>query len=127
AKYFNYHKPGVATSSSDYSGTPGLDLDEFINIFRFKRNKHLRFMQQRLIEQEQEKYIDYRFNKILVKRITKLEGEELNDFIKEYRPDFNFTQTSTLTDFYQYILNSSYKFKREKLQKDALNDTKENN
>src|SRR5665647_816460 len=62
-KIFSYEKPGVATSINPGSGSVGMDLDEFINIFRFKRNKQLRKMQDRLLEQEQENYIKYRFNK----------------------------------------------------------------
>jgi hypothetical protein len=119
-KIFNYDKPGISTSSpSDYSGAAGMDLDEFINMFRFKRNRRLQSLQLRMIEQEQEKYIDYRFNKILVRRITRLQGPALDTFMKQYRPDFEFTQTSSTVDFYQYILNASYQFRREQLQKSA--------
>ena len=114
AKAFNYHKPGISTTSSDYSGTPGLDLDEFINIFRFKRNKELKHLQTRVLDQERESYISYRFNKNLIRRITHLEGTDLDDFLVRYRPSFEFTQLSTLPNFYQYILNSSYQFKRER-------------
>jgi len=115
AKIFNYEKPGIKTTSSDYSGTAGMDLDEFINMFRFKRNKHLKYMQDRLINQEQENYINYRFNKTLVKRITHLEGKNLDSFMVQYRPDFNFVQTSSTVIFYQYILNASYQYKKEML------------
>ena len=114
AKAFNYHKPGIATNSSPYSGTPGLDLDEFINIFRFKRNKSLKHLQTKVLEQEQESYISYRFNKNLIRRITHLDGINLNDFLVRYIPSFEFTQFSTLPNFYQYILNSSYQFKKER-------------
>ena len=115
AGIFNYQKPGIKTSGSPYSGAAGMDLDEFINIFRFKRNKQLHYMQKRLMEEEQENYINYRFNKVLVKRITRLEGKDLDAFMIQYRPDFEFTQTSSTLDFYQYILNASYKFKKEGL------------
>jgi hypothetical protein len=115
AKIFNYQKPGISTNTSDYSGAAGMDLDEFINIFRFKRNKQLKYMQNRLMEQEQERYINYRFNKTLVKRITRLEGKNLDSFMVLYRPDFYFTQNSTTVVFYQYILNASYQFRRELL------------
>lgn len=115
AKIFNYQKPGIKTTTSDYSGAAGMDLDEFINIFRFKRNKQLKYMQNRLLEQEQEKYINYRFNKTLVKRITRLEGKNLDTFMVRYRPDFDFTHNSTTVIFYQYILNASYQFRRELL------------
>lgn len=124
SKYFNFQKPGISTTSSEYGGGSGLDLDEFINIFRFKRNKRLKYMQGRVLEQEQENYINYRFNKSTVKRITHLEGENLDKFMVKYRPDFNFTQTSSTVNFYQYILNSSYKFKREKLIDEGKKETK---
>lgn len=120
ATMFNYQKPGIKTGASDYGGAVGMDVDEFINIFRFKRNKRLRYMQNRMLEQEQEKYIDYRFNKTLVRRITKLEGTTLDNFMKEYRPDYEFTQNSSTVDFYQYILNASYEYKRTELEKGAV-------
>ncbi len=116
-KIFSYEKPGVASSITPGSGSVGLDLDEFINIFRFKRNKQLRKMQDRLLEQEQENYIKYRFNKTAVKRITRLEGADLDTFMALYRPDFEFTQMATTVEFYQYILNAAYQFKKELLIK----------
>jgi hypothetical protein len=123
AKIFNYQRPGISTSVSDYSGGGGLDLDEFINIFRFKRNKRLKFMQNRLLEQEQETYINYRFNKTLVKRITHLVGKDLDTFMVRYRPDYDFTQRTTTAVFYQYILNASYQFKKELLTGEAKKET----
>ncbi len=122
AKIFNYEKPGVSSSTSSYSGTPGLDLDEFINIFRFRRNKQLAHMQKRLEEEEKEKYIDYRFNKISVKRITGLSGKELDDFMLLYRPDYEFTVQSSTVDFYQYILNCSYSYKKQLLKQQLKPD-----
>lgn len=123
AKIFNYQRPGIKTSVSEYSGGGGLDLDEFINIFRFKRNKRLKYMQNRLLEQEQETYINYRFNKTLVKRITRLEGNNLDTFMIRYRPDFEFTQNTSAVNFYQYILNASYQFKIELLIAEGKKET----
>ena len=74
-------------------------------------------MQDRLLEQEQENYIKYRFNKTAVKRITRLEGTELDNFMTLYKPDFEFTQTASTVDFYQYILTASYQFKKDLLIK----------
>ena len=117
-KIFSFEKPGVSSSINPGSGSVGLDLDEFINIFRFKRNRQLRKMQDRLLEQEQENYIKYRFNKTAVKRITRLEGADLDNFMALYKPDFEFTQMATTAEFYQYILNASYQFKKELLIKE---------
>jgi len=68
AKAFNYHKPTLKftqpqTSSSTVPSAVGLDLDELINAFRFKRNRQMLSFQQRLIQQEQDKYIDHRYTK----------------------------------------------------------------
>lgn len=115
AKDFNYHKPGIATSTSDYAGGGGLDLDEFINMFRFKRNKAEASFQKRLMEDEQEKYINYRFNKNLVRRITQIKGAALDSFMIIYRPPYEFVRISTTAEFYQYILDASYQYKKDML------------
>jgi hypothetical protein len=127
AKYFNYSKPTVRTNSDSYTGAAGMDINELINIFRFKRNKQLRKLQERLVEQEQENYINYRFNKNTVRRITGLQGKQLDQFITEYRPDFEFTQNSSLVEFYQYILNASYDFKKRRLMSPQQLDSLQNN
>lgn len=93
AKYFNYQKPGIRLSNSpSFLGSPGLsvgfDLNEIINIFRFKRNRNLQFLQNRLISQEQEKYVNYRFTKRFVQKLTRLEGQDLLDFMEYCRPSY---------------------------------------
>ena len=118
AEYFNYHKPGVRLSDDD--GTAGIDLDQLINVFRFRRNKDLHFMQQRLEEDEQDKYVDYRFNRGLIKRITTIDSADIATFMVRYRPSFQFVQRASLADFYQYILDASYEFKGEKMRRDSL-------
>ena len=75
-------------------------------------------MQDRLLEQEQENYIKYRFNKTAIKRITRLEGAELDSFMTLYKPSFEFTQTATTVQFYQYILTASYQFRKDRLIKE---------
>jgi hypothetical protein len=123
AKIFEYDRPGLSLSSNAWSGAAGLDLNELVNIFRFKHNRQLQRMQERLMEEEKEKFISYRFSKTTVRRVTGLQGKELELFMKEYRPDFEFTQMSSLVDFYQYILNASYKFKEER----GISNNKEGN
>jgi hypothetical protein len=115
-KFFNYQKPGLQTSIGP-SGVAGADVNELINIFRFKRNKRLKAFQLRLEEQEQEKYINYRFSKTLVKRITHFEGEQLTMFMLLYRPTYEFASNADELTFNQYVLNCSYKYKMELLKK----------
>ena len=111
ADIYNYKKPGLSTSVVPGGGV-GADVDELINIFRFKRNRRLRAFQQRLEMQEQEKYVDYRFNKIFVKRITGLEGVLLDTFLIWYKPSYEFARNSDEIVFNQYILNAFYQYQR---------------
>ncbi|MBS1509210.1 MAG: hypothetical protein JST86_00100 [Bacteroidetes bacterium] len=115
AKVFNYQKPSFQTSISP-GGVAGADVDEIINMFRFQRNKRLKTFQMRLEKDEQEKYVSYRFNKVLIKRITHLEGSQLDTFITRYRPSYEFVSTADELAFNQYILNCSYQFKAEQLK-----------
>lgn len=117
ASVFTYQKPGVKTSISP-SGTVGADANELINIFRFKRNKRLKLFQIKLEADEQEKYINYRFNKTLIKRLTHLAGVQLDMFMIKYRPDYEFTSLADELIFNHYILNCYYKYQIELLKKD---------
>jgi hypothetical protein len=94
AQFFNYQPPGIRLGGGNQqlfgpSGlTIGLDLDEIINMFRFKRNRNLQFLQTRLVKQEQEKYVQYRFTKRFVMKLTHLEGEQLDRFMTYCRPAY---------------------------------------
>lgn len=110
ADIYDYSRPGLSSSISP-TGVAGADLNELINIFRFRRNKNLRAFQKRLELQEQEKYVNYRFNKSTVKRITGLQGAMLDTFLVWYRPDYEFTRNSDELTFNEYVLNASYQFK----------------
>ena len=101
AKIFNYQKPRLTPSVTN-SGV-GFDLDEIINMFRFKRNKSMLAFQQRLLQQERDKAVDHRFSKALVRRLTSLNGNELDSFMLTYRPSYEFTMLTNDYDFQQYI------------------------
>ena len=121
ADVFNYKKPGLSPTVSD--GVAGADLDELINIFRFKRNKRLHKFQLILEELEKEKYINYRFNKTLVRRITQLDGDQLDSFMVRYRPPYEFVVLADEINFNQYLLESSYEFKAALPKQEAKKDS----
>lgn len=108
---FEYKKPGIKSTMSP-GGVAGADVNELINIFRFRRNRQLRAFQKRLEQQEEDNYINYRFNKVFVKRITALQDAQLDSFMVWYRPSYEFLRTSNEITFNQYILNASYQFKK---------------
>jgi predicted transport protein len=125
ADVYNYRKPTIRTSISP-DGAVGADVNEIINMFRFRRNKHLRAFQARLEQQEQDQFVSYRFNKNFVRRITQLKGTELDTFMVRYLPTYEFASTADEVTFNKYILNSSYAFKIEQLKKENREAKKEN-
>ena len=85
-------------------------------------------MQKRLIQQEQDKYIDHRFSKQFVRKITKLQPPELDSFMIHYRPEYGFLQTVNDLELGYYIEKSfeHYKANRPKF-KGTLRRRDENN
>src|SRR5215467_4023195 len=94
AKIFNYQKPGLKVNTSNLGAGVGFDLDELINVFRFRRNRSMAAFQKRLLAEEQEKFVDHRFSKALVRRLTQLTGSALDSFMLSYRPPYTFTVLS---------------------------------
>lgn len=91
AKVFNFKKPSLGVvSSPNYNpgASVGFDLDGIINMFRVKRNRSILTLQRRLLEEEEEKYVNSRFSKIFVKKITGLQSPELDTFMRRYRPAY---------------------------------------
>lgn len=111
SKIFNYQKPGLKTTTPQYGVGMGFDLDEIINMFRFRRNRSMASFQKRLLLEEQEKFIDHRFNKALVRRLTLLESPELDSFMLYYRPSYTFTKYAGDYDFQYYIKTAFFRFR----------------
>lgn len=111
ARIFNYSKPGVRTSIDPTPGGigAGLDLDELINMFKFRKNRHTAAFQQRLLREEQDKYIDHRYTKGLVRKLTGLTSPEIENFMKEYRPTYEMTVKLNDLEFGQFI-QETYKY-----------------
>ena len=117
AKYFNYQAPGIKLSNNQQLFGPGgltigLDLDEIINMFRFKRNRNLQFLQKRLLSQEQEKYINYRFTKRFVQKITHLEGANLSSFMEYCKPSYEVLGLLNDLELGYYIQQKYIQFKK---------------
>ncbi len=100
---FDYHKPGLTLTSPESGSGVGLDLDAIINMFKFRQIRRALAFQRRLIQDEEDKFIDHRFTRSIVKKITRLDGKELDSFMLAYRPSYEFTRTSSDYDFYDYI------------------------
>lgn len=101
--------------SPDYissgSGGVGLNLDALLSGRKIRQTLAL---QRRLMEQEQDKYVNYRFNKILVRKITGLQRPALDTFMRIYRPSYEFIRNCENDyEFYKYIKDCGLYFSRE--------------
>ena len=108
------NKGATLKSNYEQGGPAGIDLESLSGLFQFRKNRMQLAFKQRLIDEEQDRYIDYRFSSKTITRITGLKGDYLIEYKKLYRPSYYFVSVSSLTQFYAYILNTSYKFKKEK-------------
>lgn len=114
AKIFNFHRPSVSTLTSIGPTGAGFDLDEIIRVFQFRKNRQTEKFKQRLEEQEREKFVAHRFNKALIKRLTGLDGNDLDVFMLRYRPSYAFALTAGEYDFRMYIKKSGELYKQQK-------------
>lgn len=111
-KVFEYDGGLTVNTGGGMMGGAGLDPNSLINLFRFRRNRSMKSFQNRLLAEEAEKFVNYRFNKGMVKNLTGLEGGDLDRFMVVYRPSYEFTAATTDYQFYQYILDASRLYRR---------------
>jgi len=114
AKVFDFRKPSLGTMTSIGPTGAGIDLDELIRAFQFRKNRNMVRFQERLLQQEKDKFIDHRFNKALVRRLTNLDGDELDRFMVIYRPEYEFTVYSSDYDFQLYIKEAFAVYSKQK-------------
>jgi methionine-R-sulfoxide reductase len=108
ANIFSFNNPELTSVSG--GGTAGLDVNELINLFRFRRNNRLLSFQHRLEEEEKQRYVDYRFNKIWVKRMSGLTPPRLDSFLIWYRPSYEFAGSCDEIKLIQYLLKAKDHF-----------------
>ncbi len=113
-KVFNYKKPSLATMTNIGANGAGIDINELICAFQFRRNKSILKFQQRLLLQEQDKFIDHRFNKLLARRLTHFDSSNLDRFMVLYRPVYEFTLYASDFEFQTYIKKMAENFRHAK-------------
>jgi hypothetical protein len=111
-KVFGYEtKSGPQEKNGNQTDGVGLgwDLNTLLNPSADNRTQAL---QQRMVENEKDKYIDHRFNLALVKKITGLESPALDSFMKLNRPTYETLQGfETEYEYYQWISGSAKTFR----------------
>lgn len=115
AKAFDWQKPKLKANLSGGTGAAvGFDLDEIIRMFQFRKNKSSAAFRDRLLSEEREKFIDHRFSKALVLRLTGLIGQARDSFMLRCRPTYEFCLYTSDYDFQYYIKQCYEAYKLEK-------------
>ncbi len=117
-RIFNYEKPNIATMTNIGPTGAGIDLEQLIALFQFRKNKRTLAFQDRLINEEKEKYVDHRFNKQIVRRLTNLDGDSLDLFMTFYRPPYDRVVNSSDYELQRYIQVSHQRFVKGELRRE---------
>lgn len=121
ARVFNFQKPSLGTMTSITNSGVGFDVQEIIRLFQFRKNKSMERFRERLEQEERDKFVDRRFSKGLVKRLTGIDKEEeLADFMRKYRPTFEFTAGTSDYDFQYFIKIAYQEYKKTKAAQPAF-------
>ena len=108
AKAFDFRRPSFGSMTSVTSSGVGFDVGEIIRLFQFRKNRNAEKFRERLEQQERDKFVDHRFSKALVKRLTGITAdEEPTDFMSKYRPTYEFTAGTSDYDF-QFFIKIAY-------------------
>ncbi|MBC6491990.1 carboxypeptidase-like regulatory domain-containing protein [Flavihumibacter stibioxidans] len=128
AKAFDFKKPGIGLSSaSPASGNfgVGLDLDQLINVFRFRRNRSMAAFQDRLVQEEQDKYVAYRFSRAKIIKITGITGADLDTFIRYYSPPYEAVTVASEYELLEYMKKAGEQYKRIRAMGGKISGRKE--
>ncbi|MGN6394280.1 MAG: hypothetical protein ACTHMI_01860 [Mucilaginibacter sp.] len=124
-RQFNYTGPKVmdAFTGNAYNRQPGELISVnpllLVRALTKKGTPGYKF-RQILIRDEQQQYIDRKFNRGTVSRITQLKGDTLANFLTKYRPTYKFIKKATDYDVEIYIKDCYKKFARDGFKGDEV-------
>jgi hypothetical protein len=79
-----------------------------------KSNRMKWAFQESYAQFEREKFIDYTFNENLIKQLTGLEGQDLQNYMRRYRPSYEALRNMNSYDYYNYIKQTAIRFIKSK-------------
>jgi len=84
--------------------------------------KQKRKLKRRLLQEEKDYYIDYRFSPTRVSQLTGLKGDSLRIFMQRYRPGYKFCRKANNEDLLFYINDKLKLFKHRQATQQLLHD-----
>jgi hypothetical protein len=116
-KIFDYKKPGFKLTDGSGGLGAGVDLNNLIEMFERNKIHRTQAFQRRLVDEEHDKYVDHRFNRSVVLKITHLEGDELDSFLVRYRPSYEFCTRATDYDLYDYVKLAFQEYQKDRKER----------
>ncbi|RZL44793.1 MAG: hypothetical protein EOP00_19020 [Pedobacter sp.] len=89
----------------------GIGIDAIYNLLS-RDGKNARQLQKILEKDYKEQVIDYRFRPDYVMGLVDIKEENLQDFMTQYRPTYNFVLSASEYAFIQFVKNSYASYKR---------------
>ncbi|HEX9514230.1 MAG TPA: carboxypeptidase-like regulatory domain-containing protein [Puia sp.] len=107
-----YEHGNVGRLERDRKGADGVgvSIDLFKNASSIDKQRER--LKKRLLKEEQEYYVDSRYNREYVSRLTHLQGDSLQKFVTSYRPTYDFCRKAATVDILVFISDSFKKFKK---------------
>jgi hypothetical protein len=89
----------------------GLGIDAIYNLLS-RKGRNARHLQAILERDYKEQVIDYRYNAAFVGRALRIKGFELEDYMQQYRPSYDFVLMASDYAFIVYLRNNYASYKR---------------
>lgn len=102
-------RPGITGRNTPSYGA-GIVLSPISYFSKSSRQK--RTLEKRLIKQEEEAYIDYRFPAAWVSRVTGLKNDALAKFMYRYRPSYEFCRKNDQAALTLYVNDKLKEFRK---------------
>jgi len=77
-----------------------------------QRNREIWAFQDQYKMTEEEKYVDYLFNKQTITKLTGLQGDSLAAYMKRYRPSYEQARSMSEYNFYGYIRKTVLQYRK---------------
>jgi hypothetical protein len=92
-------------------GGAGVGIDALYNMIS-KSGRNAAHLRETIERDYHQNVIDYRFNRVLVAKVTGLKDAQLTDFMQKYRPGYFFVTTATDYEFIASIKSNYKRYQR---------------
>lgn len=102
----------VGRFEKDRKGADGVGVT--IDLFKngSSADKQREKLKKRLIKEEEQYYVDSRYNREYISRLTHLQGDSLQKFVALYRPSYDFCRKAATVDILVFISDNIKKFRK---------------